>query len=173
MYPDSHGYFGEYGGRFVPETLVPVLVQLEEAYRRVCRSEAFQRRMSHYLTHYVGRPSSLYYARRLSEELGGAKIYLKREDLNHTGAHKINNTIGQCLLARRMGKTRVIAETGAGQHGLATATTAALMGLECAVFMGTEDIRRQALNVYKMRLLGAEVVPVTASASVPLPSETG
>ncbi|MDH7498602.1 MAG: tryptophan synthase subunit beta, partial [Syntrophomonadaceae bacterium] len=165
MYPDSHGYFGEYGGRFVPETLVPVLVQLEEAYRRVCRSEAFQRRMSHYLTHYVGRPSSLYYARRLSEELGGAKIYLKREDLNHTGSHKINNTIGQALLAQAMGKTRLIAETGAGQHGVATATAAAALGLECVVYMGATDTARQRLNVFRMRALKAEVREVAKGAA--------
>ncbi|MGQ9532089.1 MAG: tryptophan synthase subunit beta [Desulfotomaculales bacterium] len=158
--PDARGYFGPYGGRFVPETLMPALEELTAAYRAAREDETFREELNYYLRHYVGRPSPLYFAARLSETLGGARIYLKREDLNHTGAHKINNTIGQILLARRMGKTRVIAETGAGQHGVATATAAALFGLECAVYMGEEDIRRQALNVFRMRLLGATVVPV-------------
>jgi len=158
--PDARGYFGPYGGRFVPETLMPALEELTAAYRAAWEDETFREELNYYLRHYVGRPSPLYFAARLSETLGGARIYLKREDLNHTGAHKINNTIGQILLARRMGKTRVIAETGAGQHGVATATAAALFGLECAVYMGEEDIRRQALNVFRMRLLGATVVPV-------------
>ena len=162
--PDSRGHFGPYGGIFVAETLMAALEELRVEYDRARRDPAFMAEFEYELKHYVGRPSPIYHARRLSEAYGGAQIYLKREDLNHTGAHKINNTIGQCLLARRMGKRRVIAETGAGQHGVATATTAALMGLECAVFMGTEDIRRQALNVYKMRLLGAEVVPVPDGA---------
>ncbi len=160
--PDARGYFGPYGGRFVPETLMPALEELTAAYRAAREDETFREELNYYLRHYVGRPSPLYFAARLSETLGGARIYLKREDLNHTGAHKINNTIGQILLARRMGKTRVIAETGAGQHGVATATAAALFGLECAVYMGEEDIRRQALNVFRMRLLGATVVPVAA-----------
>ena len=160
--PDARGYFGPYGGRFVPETLMPALEELTAAYRAARDDQTFREELNYYLRHYVGRPSPLYFAARLSETLGGARIYLKREDLNHTGAHKINNTIGQILLARRMGKTRVIAETGAGQHGVATATAAALFGLECAVYMGEEDIRRQALNVFRMRLLGATVVPVSA-----------
>ena len=159
--PDAQGFYGPYGGTFVPETVVPALTELAEAYRAAIADAAFVDELVYLLRDYVGRPSPLYRADRLAEAVGLGAVYLKREDLNHTGAHKINNTIGQCLLARRMGKRRVIAETGAGQHGVATATTAALMGLECAVFMGTEDIRRQALNVYKMRLLGAEVVPVS------------
>ncbi|TDB39611.1 MAG: tryptophan synthase subunit beta [Actinobacteria bacterium] len=158
--PDAQGFFGPYGGTFVPETVMPVLAELEAAYREAQADPAFAGELRTLLTDYVGRPSPLYRADRLAEATGLGAVYLKREDLNHTGAHKINNTLGQCLLAKRMGKHRVIAETGAGQHGVATATTAALMGLECAVFMGTEDIRRQSLNVYKMRLLGAEVVPV-------------
>ncbi|MGB4593339.1 MAG: tryptophan synthase subunit beta [Coriobacteriia bacterium] len=158
--PDAQGFFGPYGGTFVPETVMPVLAELEEAYRQALADPTFAEELRVLLTDYVGRPSPLYRADRLAEATGLGAVYLKREDLNHTGAHKINNTLGQCLLAKRMGKGRVIAETGAGQHGVATATTAALMGLECAVFMGTEDIRRQSLNVYKMRLLGAEVVPV-------------
>ncbi len=155
--PDEHGYFGEYGGRFVPETLVAPLDELTAAYYGVRDDGAFQAEFQDLLKNYVGRPSPLYYARRLSESLGGAKIYLKREDLNHTGAHKINNCIGQILLARKMGKKRIIAETGAGQHGVATATVCALFGLECLVYMGTEDMRRQEVNVFRMRLLGAEV----------------
>ncbi|PKQ20149.1 MAG: tryptophan synthase subunit beta [Actinobacteria bacterium HGW-Actinobacteria-6] len=158
--PDAQGFFGPYGGTFVPETVMPVLAELEAAYRTAQADPAFAEELNLLLKDYVGRPSPLYRADRLAEATGLGAVYLKREDLNHTGAHKINNTLGQCLLAKRMGKHRVIAETGAGQHGVATATTAALMGMECAIFMGTEDIRRQSLNVYKMRLLGAEVVPV-------------
>ncbi len=158
--PDAQGFYGPYGGTFVPETVMPALGELSAAYTEAMADSAFTDELAYLLRDYVGRPSPLYRADRLAEAVGLGAVYLKREDLNHTGAHKINNTIGQCLLAKRMGKQRVIAETGAGQHGVATATTAALMGLECAVFMGTEDIRRQALNVYKMRLLGAEVVPV-------------
>ncbi len=158
--PDASGFFGPYGGTFVPETVMPALAELSAAYDEASADPAFREELAYLLGDYVGRPSPLYRADRLAGAVGLGRVYLKREDLNHTGAHKINNTIGQCLLARRMGKRRVIAETGAGQHGVATATTAALMGLECAVFMGTEDIRRQALNVYKMRLLGAEVVGV-------------
>ncbi|MDX1487635.1 MAG: tryptophan synthase subunit beta [Acidiferrobacterales bacterium] len=162
--PDEKGHFGRYGGVFVAETLMQPLIELRAAYEH-CRNDAdFLREMEADLRHYVGRPSPLYFARRLSERLGGAKIYLKREDLNHTGAHKINNTIGQALLARRMGKTRVIAETGAGQHGVATATVAARFGMKCVVYMGTEDIKRQAVNVYRMKLLGAEVVPVESGS---------
>lgn len=164
-YPDERGHFGQFGGRYVAETLMPALLELEEAYAEVRQDPAFQQEFRYYLEHYVGRPSPLYYARRLSENLGGAKIYLKREDLNHTGAHKVNNTVGQILLARRMGKKRVIAETGAGQHGVATATVAALFGLECEVFMGKEDIRRQSLNVFRMKLLGAKVNEVTSGTA--------
>lgn len=155
--PDEHGYWGDYGGRFVPETLVAPLDELTAAYYGVRDDADFQAEFHHLLTNYVGRPSPLYFAKRLSETLGGAKIYLKREDLNHTGAHKINNCIGQILLARKMGKKRIIAETGAGQHGVATATVCALFGLECVVYMGTEDMRRQEVNVFRMRLLGADV----------------
>ncbi len=164
-YPDERGHFGVYGGRYVAETLMPALLELEQAYAEACRDPEFQREFDYYLKHYVGRPSPLYYARRLSEELGGAKIYLKREDLNHTGAHKVNNTVGQILLARRMGKNKVIAETGAGQHGVATATVAALFGMECEIFMGKEDIRRQALNVFRMKLLGAKVRECTSGTA--------
>jgi len=164
-YPDGRGHFGQYGGRYVAETLMPALLELDEAYRAAQTDPSFQRELDYYLKHYVGRPSSLYFSRRLTEQLGGAKIYLKREDLNHTGAHKVNNTVGQALLARRMGKTKVIAETGAGQHGVATATVAALFGMQCQVFMGTEDIRRQALNVFRMKLLGAEVHGVTSGTA--------
>jgi len=164
-YPDGRGHFGQYGGRYVAETLMPALLELDEAYRAAQIDPSFQRELDYYLKHYVGRPSSLYFSRRLTEQLGGAKIYLKREDLNHTGAHKVNNTVGQALLARRMGKTKVIAETGAGQHGVATATVAALFGMQCQVFMGTEDIRRQALNVFRMKLLGAEVHGVTSGTA--------
>jgi tryptophan synthase beta chain len=160
--PDQNGRFGKFGGRYVPETLMNALLELEEAYQHYSKDEAFKAEV-HYLLHkYSGRPTSLYYAERLSEHLGGAKIYLKREDLNHTGAHKINNTIGQGVLAKRMGKTKIIAETGAGQHGVASATIAALLGLECKVFMGEEDMKRQQLNVFRMNLLGSEVVPVTS-----------
>ncbi|TYO95697.1 tryptophan synthase beta chain [Geothermobacter ehrlichii] len=164
-YPDQNGHFGPFGGRYVAETLMPALQELEAAYRKARADSSFQRELDYYFRHYVGRPSPLYFARRLSEHLGGAKVFLKREDLNHTGAHKINNTIGQALLARRMGKTRVIAETGAGQHGVATATVAALFGMECQVFMGAEDIRRQALNVFRMKLLGASVHEVVSGTA--------
>lgn len=160
--PDERGRFGLYGGRYVPETLVPAIEELESAYRAARADADFMREYRRVLAEYVGRPSLLYLASNLTRELGGARVYLKREDLNHTGAHKITNTIGQVLLARRMGKKRVIAETGAGQHGVATATAAALFGLECVVYMGAEDVRRQELNVFRMRLLGAEVVPVTS-----------
>ncbi len=164
-YPDSNGHFGPFGGRYVAETLMPSLIELEQAYREAKNDSTFQEEFEYYLQQYVGRPSPLYYARRLSEHLGGAKIYLKREDLNHTGAHKVNNTVGQALLARRMGKKRVIAETGAGQHGVATATVAALFGMECEVFMGIEDIRRQSFNVFRMKLLGAKVTGVTGGTA--------
>lgn len=160
--PDAAGHFGPYGGVFVPETLVAALEQLAAAYAAAKADIAFQREFEFYLREYAGRPTGLYLARRLTEHLGGARIYLKREDLNHTGSHKINNTLGQALLTRRMGKRRVIAETGAGQHGVATATVAALFGFECDVYMGAEDVRRQALNVYRMRLLGARVIEVNA-----------
>ncbi|UCH27796.1 MAG: tryptophan synthase subunit beta [Trueperaceae bacterium] len=160
--PNNRGRFGIYGGRYVPETLIPALDELTEAYRSVAEDPDFQREFHHYLETYVGRPSLLTFAANLTERSGGAKIYLKREDLNHTGAHKINNTIGQALLAKQMGKKRVIAETGAGQHGVATATAAALFNLDCVVYMGEEDVRRQALNVFRMKLLGAEVRPVTS-----------
>jgi tryptophan synthase beta chain len=163
-YPDARGHFGDYGGRFVAETLMEPLRALEEAYTQLKGDAAFQAEFDADLAHYVGRPSPLYHAERWSRILGGAQIYLKREDLNHTGAHKINNTIGQALVAKRMGKTRIIAETGAGQHGVASATVAARLGLECIVYMGAEDIERQAPNVYRMRLLGAEVVPVTSGS---------
>ena len=162
--PDRNGHFGRFGGRFVPETLMPACVELEEAYRQAQASPEFQREWSFYLKEYVGRPSPLYYAERLTRQLGGARIYLKREDMNHTGAHKINNAIGQALLARRMGKRRLIAETGAGQHGLAVATVAALFGLECDVYMGEVDVARQELNVFRMRLLGARVIPVSSGS---------
>jgi tryptophan synthase beta chain len=158
--PDERGRFGKFGGRYVPETLMPALDQLEQEYLKAKEDKAFQEELNYYLREYVGRPSPLYLAERLSRELGGVKIYLKREDLNHTGAHKINNTMGQVLLARRMSKSRIIAETGAGQHGVATATAAAMFGLECEVYMGEEDMRRQSLNVFRMRLLGARVIPV-------------
>jgi tryptophan synthase beta chain len=158
--PDAAGFFGPYGGAFVPETVIPALQELTSAYAEASVDSAFRAELDLLLSDYVGRPTPLYRANRLAEAVGLGAVYLKREDLAHTGAHKINNTLGQCLLAKRMGKRRVIAETGAGQHGVATATAAALMDLECAVFMGVEDIRRQALNVYKMKLLGAEVIPV-------------
>jgi len=162
--PDSQGKFGEFGGKFVPETLMTALEELEKAYEEAKKDPAFQEELAYYLQEYVGRENPLYFAERLSKKLGGAKIYLKREDLNHTGAHKINNVMGQILLAKRMGKKRIIAETGAGQHGVATATGAAMFGLECEVYMGEEDIKRQALNVFRMRLLGAKVVPVTSGS---------
>src|SRR5512136_1124334 len=163
--PDKYGHFGKFGGRYVPETLMPALLELEKAYAHYRNDAEFKEEYSYYLRQYVGRPNPLYLAEKLTGKLGGAKIYLKREDLNHTGAHKVNNTIGQGLLARRMGKHRVIAETGAGQHGVATATIAALMGMECEVFMGEEDIHRQALNVFRMKLLGATVTPVTSGTA--------
>ena len=162
--PDSRGHFGEFGGSFVPETLMYALEELIAAYENARNDDAFQSEFASLLTEYVGRPTPLTLASRLTEHFGGAKIYLKREDLNHTGAHKINNAIGQILLARRMGKTRIIAETGAGQHGVATATVCALAGLECVIYMGTEDMERQALNVFRMRLLGATVVGVDAGS---------
>jgi len=160
--PDVRGHFGPYGGRYVPETLMHPLQELEAEYLRAQQDPAFQREFSYYLKEFCGRPTPLYFAERLTRELGGAKIYLKREDLLHTGAHKINNCIGQILLARRMGKSRIIAETGAGQHGVATATVAAMFGFKCVVYMGAVDCERQALNVFRMKLLGAEVVPVKA-----------
>jgi tryptophan synthase beta chain len=162
--PDKRGHFGAYGGIFVSETLMQPLKELREAYERLRDDKDFQKEFDDDLRHYVGRPSPLYLAKRLTQNWGGAKIYLKREDLNHTGAHKINNTIGQALLARHMGKQRVIAETGAGQHGVATATVAARFGMQCVVYMGSEDIKRQAINVYRMKLLGAEVVPVESGS---------
>jgi tryptophan synthase beta chain len=160
--PDAQGHFGPYGGRYVPETLMHPLQELEEQYFRSQHDPEFQRELQYYLREFCGRPTPLYFAERLTRELGGAKIYLKREDLLHTGAHKINNAIGQILLARRMGKTRIIAETGAGQHGVATATVSAMFGMKCVIYMGEVDCERQALNVYRMKMLGAEVVPVTA-----------
>ena len=163
-FPDAKGHFGPYGGVFVAETLQAALLDLNREYAKAKADPQFIAEIERELKHYVGRPSPIYHARRLSEELGGAQIYLKREDLNHTGAHKVNNTVGQAMLARRMGKRRVIAETGAGQHGVATATVAARYGMECVVYMGSEDIRRQAQNVYRMKLLGATVVPVTSGS---------
>ncbi len=163
-FPDQRGHFGRFGGRFVSETLMAALDELETMYRRLKDDPDFQADFDRDLAHYVGRPSPLYLAERWTEQLGGARIWLKREDLNHTGAHKVNNTIGQALLAKHMGKQRVIAETGAGQHGVASATVAARLGLECHVFMGEEDIRRQKLNVYRMKLLGADVIPVTSGS---------
>lgn len=162
--PDRHGRFGPYGGRYVPETLMPALLELEEQYAKAKKDRRFQQELTYYLKQYVGRPTSLYCADRLSAALGGARIYLKREDLCHTGAHKINNAIGQVLLALRMKKPRIIAETGAGQHGVATATAAAMFGLQCEIYMGTEDMQRQALNVFRMRLLGAKVTGVDAGS---------
>ena len=163
--PDENGHFGIYGGRFVAETLMPLILELEEAWEAAKVDPAFQEELDYFLEHYVGRPSPLYHAERLTEHLGGAKIYFKRDELNHTGAHKINNCMGQILLARRMKKTRIIAETGAGQHGVATATVAARFGLPCTVYMGAVDIERQQPNVFRMRLLGAEVIPVTSGSS--------
>ncbi len=164
-YPSETGHFGEFGGRYVAETLMPLILGVGEAYAAAKADPAFQAELDYYLKYYVGRPSPLYYAQRLTEHLGGAKIYLKREELNHTGAHKINNCVGQILLARRMGKTRIIAETGAGQHGVATATVCALFNLPCTIYMGETDIARQQPNVFRMKLLGAEVVPVTSGAA--------
>ncbi|HXG46239.1 MAG TPA: tryptophan synthase subunit beta [Methylomirabilota bacterium] len=160
--PDAQGHFGPYGGRFVPETLVYPLQQLEAEYQRAQSDPGFQRELQYYLREFCGRPTPLYFAERLTRALGGARVYLKREDLLHTGAHKINNAIGQILLARRMGKTRIIAETGAGQHGVATATVSAMFGMKCVIYMGEVDCQRQQLNVFRMKMLGAEVVPVTA-----------
>src|SRR3984885_2885719 len=160
--PDAQGHFGPYGGRFVPETLMHPLQELEAEYFRSQQDPEFQRELQYYLREFCGRPTPLYFAERLTRELGGAKIYLKREDLLHTGAHKINNAMGQILLAKRMGKTRIIAETGAGQHGVATATVSAMFGLKCVIYMGEVDCKRQALNVFRMKMLGAEVVPVKA-----------
>ncbi len=162
--PDSEGRFGLYGGRYVAETLMPLILEVERAWRAAQQDPSFEAELRYYLEHYVGRPSPLYFAERLTGHLGGAKIYFKRDELNHTGAHKINNTVGQILLARRMGKTRIIAETGAGQHGVATATVCALFDLPCVVYMGETDIARQAPNVFRMKLLGAEVVPVTSGS---------
>ena len=162
--PDAKGHFGIYGGRFASETLIPALDELQHAYDTVAQSQAFKDEYAYELKHFVGRPSPIYHAKRLSQENGGAQIYLKREDLNHTGAHKINNVIGQALLARHMGKPRVIAETGAGQHGVATATICARFGLQCDVYMGSEDVARQAANVYRMKLLGARVIPVESGS---------
>ena len=164
MLPNKNGYFNGFGGKFVPETLMVALDSLEREYRKATRDKAFGLELGWVLKDYAGRPTILYYARRLTKEMGGAKIYLKREDLLHTGAHKINNTLGQILLARRMGKKRIIAETGAGQHGVATATVSALFGLDCEIFMGEEDIKRQAINVFKMKMLGAKVTPVSSGS---------
>lgn len=161
-FPDQSGHFGEFGGRYVAETLMPALIELEAAYKKYSKDPSFKREFDHYAKVYVGRPTPLYFAERLTKKLGGARIYLKREDLCHTGAHKVNNTLGQCLMAKKMGKPRVIAETGAGQHGVATATMCALFGLECEVFMGREDMHRQSLNVFRMKLLGAKVTEVTS-----------
>ena len=160
--PDERGHFGIFGGRYVAETLMPLILEVERAYTAAKADPGFQKELDYYLEHYVGRPSPLWFAQRLTEELGGAKIYLKRDELNHTGSHKINNTMGQILLARRMGKKRIIAETGAGQHGVATATVCALFGMPCVVYMGATDIERQAPNVFRMKMLGAEVRPVTS-----------
>lgn len=164
-YPGKSGHFGEFGGKYVSETLMPALSELEEAYKKYSKDSSFHQEFNSYAKHYIGRPTPLYFAEKLTQKLGGAKIYLKREDLCHTGAHKVNNTLGQCLLAKKMGKPRVIAETGAGQHGVATATMCALFNLECEVFMGEEDIHRQSLNVFRMRLLGARVTPVTSGTA--------
>ncbi|MBR6155742.1 MAG: pyridoxal-phosphate dependent enzyme, partial [Lachnospiraceae bacterium] len=163
---EKKGRFGQFGGQYVPETLMPVLKEVEEAYLAAQKDPEFQAELNRLYSEYAGRPSRLYYAEKMTKDLGGAKIYLKREDLNHTGSHKINNVLGQVLLAKKMGKTRVIAETGAGQHGVATATAAALMGLECEIFMGKIDTDRQALNVYRMELLGAKVHAVTSGTQV-------
>ncbi len=162
--PDGHGRFGEYGGRFVAETLMPLVLELDAAYEATKKDPSFQKELDYYLKDYVGRPSPLWFAERLTKLFGGAKIYLKREELNHTGAHKVNACMGQILLAKRMGKTRIIAETGAGQHGVATATVCALMGVPCVIYMGAVDVERQKPNVFRMRLLGAEVIPVTTGA---------
>jgi len=163
--PDEHGHFGIFGGRFVAETLMPLILEVEQAYEAAKADPSFQAELDEYLAHYVGRPSPLYFAERMTEHFGGAKIYFKRDELNHTGAHKINNCMGQILLAKRMGKKRIIAETGAGQHGVATATVCARFGLQCVVYMGATDIERQAPNVFRMKLLGAEVIPVTSGTA--------
>ena len=163
--PDERGHFGQFGGRYVAETLMPLILDLEREYKAAKADPAFAAEFDDLLTHYVGRPSPLYFAERLTEELGGAKIYFKRDELNHTGAHKINNCIGQILLAMRMGKTKIIAETGAGQHGVATATVAARFGLPCTIFMGARDVERQSPNVFRMKLLGAEIIPVTSGSA--------
>ncbi|MFN7635389.1 MAG: pyridoxal-phosphate dependent enzyme, partial [Acetobacteraceae bacterium] len=162
--PDERGHFGAYGGRYVAETLMPLLLELEAAYVAAKADPAFQKELDYYLEHYVGRPSPLFFAERLTRHLGGAKIYFKRDELNHTGSHKINNCMGQILLARRMGKKRIIAETGAGQHGVASATVSALFDLPCVVYMGATDIERQAPNVFRMKMLGAELVPVQSGS---------
>src|SRR6202166_3362751 len=162
--PDERGHFGMFGGRFVAETLMPLVLELEQAYADAKADPAFQKEMGGYLTHYVGRPSPLYFAERMTEHLGGAKIYFKRDELNHTGAHKVNNVLGQVMLARRMGKQRIIAETGAGQHGVATATLCARFGLDCVVYMGSVDVERQKPNVFRMKMLGAEVRPVESGS---------
>ncbi len=161
----SRGRFGQHGGQYIPETLMNAVIELEKAYDHYKKDQEFNRELTELFNNYAGRPSRLYFAKKMTEDLGGAKIYLKREDLNHTGAHKINNVLGQALLAKKMGKTRLIAETGAGQHGVATATAAALFGMECVVFMGEEDTKRQALNVYRMKLLGADVIPVKSGTA--------
>ncbi|HKH33906.1 MAG TPA: pyridoxal-phosphate dependent enzyme, partial [Beijerinckiaceae bacterium] len=158
--PDERGHFGIFGGRFVAETLMPLILELEQAYNAAKDDPGFQAEMASYLTHYVGRPSPLYFAERLTEHCGGAKVYFKRDELNHTGAHKVNNVLGQILVARRMGKRRIIAETGAGQHGVATATLCARFGLDCVVYMGAVDVERQKPNAFRMKMLGAEVIPV-------------
>ncbi len=162
--PDARGRFGEFGGRFVAETLMPIILDVEKAYREAKADPAFQKELAGYMTHYVGRPTPLWFAQRLTDRLGGAKVYFKRDELNHTGSHKANNCMGQILLAKRMGKTRIIAETGAGQHGVATATMCALFGLPCTIYMGATDVERQKPNVFRMKLLGAEVIPVTSGA---------
>ena len=162
--PDSRGKFGDYGGRFVAETLMPLILEVERAYTEARADPAFQKELDGYMTHYVGRPTPLWFAERLTNRLGGAKVYFKRDELNHTGSHKANNCMGQILIARRMGKTRIIAETGAGQHGVATATMCALFGLPCTIYMGATDVERQKPNVFRMKLLGAEIVPVTSGA---------
>ncbi len=165
QYPDESGHFGKFGGRFVAETLMPLILQVEQEYKKAKKDPKFKKELNYYLKHYVGRPSPLYFAERITKKIGGPKIYFKRDELNHTGAHKINNCVGQILLARKMGKKRIVAETGAGQHGLATATVCALFDLECIVYMGEEDIRRQAPNVFKMKLLGAKIIPVNSGTS--------
>ena len=163
--PDERGHFGQFGGRYVAETLMPLILDLEKEYRKAQADPEFAREFNDLMKHYVGRPSPLYFAERLTEALGGAQVWFKRDELNHTGAHKINNCIGQILLAIRMGKTRIIAETGAGQHGVATATVCARFGLPCVIYMGAEDVKRQSPNVFRMKLLGAEVVPVTSGGA--------